>query len=174
MKAARFSPRALLVKRVARTLLRRKDTTPRMFEPIASERRVFDLDLCRGAARTGCWVLFVFVENILYEATGLSSLLRGARRRNRPTSRPPIKCTGLEIRADQAYRVQLIARSISFGCFIFGGAHVYFLFSLSVPSQSFILITAFLLQQYSSSLCCRQYLLKRRLFVVYKLSHCFT
>ena len=36
-------------------------------------------------------------ENTLYEATELSSLLRGTRRRSRPTSRPPIKSTGLEI-----------------------------------------------------------------------------
>ena len=45
-----------------------------------------------------CGVLDVFCEDkTLYQATGLSSLLRGARRRNRPASRPPIKSTGLEI-----------------------------------------------------------------------------
>ena len=41
-------------------------------------------------------------------------------------------------RADQVYRVQLTARSISFGCLIFGGAHGQFSFFVVVPSQSFI------------------------------------
>ena len=52
-------------------------------------------------------------------------------------------------RADQAYRVQLTARSISFGCLIFGGARSQVSFLSVVPSQSFISSTVFLLQQYS-------------------------
>ena len=50
-------------------------------------------------------------------------------------------------RADQAHRVQLTARSISFGCLILGGAHCFqFSFLLAVPSQSFISSTVFLSQ----------------------------
>ena len=64
-------------------------------------------------------VLDVFCEEkTLYEATEVSNLLRGTRRRNHPTSCPPIKSTGLNNRADQAHRVELTARSISFGCLI--------------------------------------------------------
>ena len=47
-----------------------------------------------GERDAGC---FFCEEKTLYEATGVSSLLRGTTRRNRPTSCPPIKSTGLEI-----------------------------------------------------------------------------
>ena len=49
-----------------------------------------------GQTGAECFCFFC-EENTLYEATEVSSLLRGTRRRNRPTSRPPIKSTGLEI-----------------------------------------------------------------------------
>ena len=59
----------------------------------------FRLGLLPGAAWTeGCWIRFVRkIHCVLYEATEVSSLLRVTRRRNRPTSRPLIKNTGLEI-----------------------------------------------------------------------------
>ena len=82
----------------------------------------------------------------MYEATGLSSLLRGTRQKSSDESPTDLEHRP-EDRADQAYRVQLTARSISCGCLIFGGAHGQFSFSLAVPSQSFISSNVFLLQQ---------------------------
>ena len=74
-------------------------------------------------------------------------------------------------RADQTHRVQLIARSISFGCIILGEIN-FPCCLLSLRKTSFKVLYS--CQQYSSSsLCCRQNLLKRPLFVLYKLSHCF-
>ena len=54
--------------------------------------------LPEAAWTEGCSIYFVMKRHcVLYEATGVSSLLRGTRRRNHPTSHPPIESTGLEI-----------------------------------------------------------------------------
>ena len=59
------------------------------------------LGLLPGAASTkGCWTFFLKkrLDYVLYETTtGASDLLPGTKRRNHPTSRPPIKSTGVEI-----------------------------------------------------------------------------
>ena len=117
---ARFSPRALLVKGAAWVIIRGKECYfPRVrvdrFGETAS--RVPDLDICRGAAWTERGWMFLW-ENTLHETTGLSSLLRGTRWRNHPTSHPPIKSTGLEIKLTKQ---TLFRWNISSGCLIFGG-----------------------------------------------------
>ena len=58
------------------------------------------LGLFPGAASTkGCWTFLLgkILDYVLYETTGASGLLPGTRQRNHPTSRTPIKGTGLEI-----------------------------------------------------------------------------
>ena len=63
------------------------------------ETTCFRLGPLPGAAWTdGSWICFVMKRHyVLYEATGVSNLLRGIRRRNRPTSCPSIIRIGLEI-----------------------------------------------------------------------------
>ena len=69
-----------------------------MFEPVALERRVFDLNPSRGLHGPNDADLLCKEKTLcMYEATEVSSLLRGTRRRNHPTSCPPTKRTGLEI-----------------------------------------------------------------------------
>ena len=96
--SSQFSPQALLVIIAPGYYFGERVLHPEV-ESMALERRVFDLDLCRGAAWTEvCWICFVRKRRcVLYKATGVSSLLRGTRRRIRPRRRPPIKSTGLEI-----------------------------------------------------------------------------
>ena len=81
-----------------------------------------------------------------YEATGQSSSIAGNKTKKSSDESPTDQKHRLGDRADQAYRFQLIVRSISFGCLTFGGAYCsIFPFlvvfetktSLVVPPQSF-------------------------------------
>ena len=108
---ARFSPRAPYVKRAAWMLLREKGNTPRMFVSIALERRVPHLNFSHGLHQQGCWNFFLWGQDYLL----LHEITTGA---SRTSDEPPIDQehrTG--VRADQAHRARLIARSItSLGC----------------------------------------------------------
>ena len=110
---SRFSPRALHIKRAAWVLLREKGITPRMFESMALERCVLQLDFSQGLHR-GCWIFFLrtrlcTVRNYYWSERNKTE---------KPSDEQP---TDEEHRpgdrADQAHRARLIARSIiSFGC----------------------------------------------------------
>ena len=74
--------------------------------------------LLPGAASTkGCWTFFLRKRPCAVRTTtGASGLLPGIRRRNHPTSRPPIKSTGLEIElTKRALPSQSRGSIISFG-----------------------------------------------------------
>ena len=81
---ARFSPRALRVKRVAWVHFRGKGSTPRVFEPMALEQQPGTFPTWTSADELhgwkGCWMVFVWKRRNLYEApTGRISGFWGTR-----------------------------------------------------------------------------------------------
>ena len=108
-------------KRAACVLLREKDVTPRIFEPMALERRVLNLDtIHRGYINEGMPDFFSEEKTRLYTVRNYywSERLIARNKTEKLSDEPP---TDQEHRrgdrADQAHRAQLIARSIiSFGC----------------------------------------------------------
>ena len=123
---ARFSPRALLVKGAAWILVEGKGNAFRVFEPMTSEQQ-FDafltwISVGELHGSEGCYMFCDDNKTKTYEATGQSSSIAGNKTKKSSDESPTDQKHRLGDRADQAYRFQLIVRSISFGCLIFGGA----------------------------------------------------
>ena len=93
-----------------------------MFEPMALELRVFNLDLCQGLHGRGMLDLLCEEKTLCTVRSYWSEQLIAGNKMEKSSDEPP---TDQEHRpgdrADQAHRVQLTARSIiSFGCLIVG------------------------------------------------------
>ena len=134
-RARLFSPRAPHVKRAAWVLLREKGVTPRMFVSMAflgTTCSPFDFSHGAASSREGCWN-FVSEDKTVYYT---KLLLERAEKTEKPSDEPP---TDQEhrpgVRADQAHRARLIARSIiCLGCLSL--VKSAFSFLLSVLSNS--------------------------------------
>ena len=154
----RFSPRVLLVKGAAWVLVRTKDITSRMFESVASEQQPDAFLTWTSAGELhgpeGWWIFCE--ENTLtirsywteqYTKQLDWAVYCGKRDEKNSDESPTDQEHRSGDRTDQAYRVQLTARNISFGCLIFGGAHcsifLFWLFLRKALFQS----TVFLFQQ---------------------------